>query len=85
MMETRYRGSSRRQDDGFDFGGLPNPSIYNDRARRGSKYRRDNEPPISSLLIVILFILASFFFGRYIDFKLPAPLTAKDVAENPKR
>lgn len=82
-METRYRGSSRRQDD-FDLG-LPAPGIYSDRAKRGTRYKRDAEPPISSLVLVVAFVLGCFFFVRYIDYKLPQPLTVADVSENPRR
>lgn len=82
-METRFRGSTRRQDD-FD-GGLPSPNIYSERVKRGTRYRKDEEPPLSSLAIVAAFILASFFFVRYIDYKVPTPLTVADISENPSR
>jgi len=83
-METRYRGSSSRRQDDFGMG-LPNPNIYSDRSKRGTRYKRDEEPPITSLVLVVSFVLAIFFFVRYVDYKLPTPLTAADISENPSR
>ncbi|CAL8109253.1 unnamed protein product [Orchesella dallaii] len=79
-MEPRYRGSSKRQDE---FGGLPNPNIYSERNRRGTRYKRDEEPPVTALVLVLAFVLAIFFFVRHVDYKLPTPLTVNDISENP--
>ncbi|ODM91515.1 Endoplasmic reticulum metallopeptidase 1 [Orchesella cincta] len=81
-METRYRGTSTRRQDDFGMG-LPSPNIYSERSKRGTRYKRDEEPPVTSLVLVLAFVLAIFFFVRYVDYKLPTPLTASDISDNP--
>lgn len=81
-MEARFRKGTKRFDDSD---GLPSPNVYSEKNRRGSRYRKEDEPPLSSLLLAVTFVLGTFLFVRYIDHKLPVPLTVADVAKNPKR
>jgi hypothetical protein len=62
---------------------LPTNASGGTRSRRGQKFRDPPNP--LSLILVLAFILSVFAFVRYVDFRLPTPLTTADLADNPKR
>lgn len=77
---TRYRGERRTFESSSSNFELPSRS-YDSKKRQ----RRTEEPSVLTLLPVILFTLAVFCFIRYVDFRLPTPLSVADIGENPKR
>jgi hypothetical protein len=61
---------------------LPSPS-YDSSGRKGN--RKKERPDVLCLIAVLFFTLLVYSFVRYVDFKLPVPLTVSDVKNSPLR
>jgi len=60
-------------------------SLISKSDEKSAKFKSKKVPPLFSLISLIVLIGVVWLFVKYSDGRLPTPLTAADVAENPER